>query len=273
MLTDSDYTVWNALSWGMFQAHKQRIVQGDKWNAWHLVAAALEAIPLFGQMVSLVELAVTRIWIYFEQKQSVPPAPLKNVTVSPKSSNNKVQSVVKSMSKCPEKPVDMLLAFYRGHGADIEERTLKEIWSFSQTQMEECHDYIQWLFPSRQPSQFNPNAPLLTADLIKAMKDDPVIRKNIMCSFVIMLGFYGFEYDPLDESVKVANTFAIRSKVWLNPGNHNFLRISRILGFMKVMGFHTQAKSFMAALTKLKQVNNNAKIIGDSYYKWLAAAS
>ena len=60
--------------------------------------------------------------------------------------------------------------FYLGTRPDTEGRFLKDLWSWSDRDLEEVHDFIQWLFPLPEPSQFNPDAPLLTAEDIAAFK-------------------------------------------------------------------------------------------------------
>jgi hypothetical protein len=49
---------------------------------------------------------------------------------------------------------DPLLRFYTG-GRDSEGRTLDEILSWDDQELEFCHDYIQWLFPNDVPSGVN----------------------------------------------------------------------------------------------------------------------
>ena len=66
-----------------------------------------------------------------------------------------------------------LIAFYRGLAPDSEGRTLADLWAFSDREMEDIHDFIQWMFPLREPSRFNPDAPLLTAADIAAFQADP----------------------------------------------------------------------------------------------------
>lgn len=58
--------------------------------------------------------------------------------------------------------VDTFLDFYLGTGTDHRGRTLWQIVQKSDAWIEETHDYIQWLFPLSEPSQFNPHAPILT---------------------------------------------------------------------------------------------------------------
>jgi hypothetical protein len=69
------------------------------------------------------------------------------------------------------KSTSPLLDFYRGHGTDAEGRFLKDIWTWENHDLEGVHDFIQWLFPLPEPSQFNPDAPLLTEKDVEAFKD------------------------------------------------------------------------------------------------------
>ena len=49
--------------------------------------------------------------------------------------------------------------FYDGQGADNRGRTLAEIQALDDRRMEYIHDFIQWLFPTRQPTGANPDPP------------------------------------------------------------------------------------------------------------------
>jgi hypothetical protein len=60
--------------------------------------------------------------------------------------------------------MSQLLDFYRGTQLDSSGRMLHEIWDWTDDDLEAIHDFIQWLFPLPEPSQFNPDAPLLTPE-------------------------------------------------------------------------------------------------------------
>ena len=62
---------------------------------------------------------------------------------------------------------DPIVVFYSG-GTDGNGRTLREILGWSDATLEGVHDYIQWVFPTRQPSGVNPFAPLVTAETVRA---------------------------------------------------------------------------------------------------------
>ena len=52
--------------------------------------------------------------------------------------------------------MSQLTDFYRGTGTDVEGRTLAEIWAYSDAELEGVHDFIQWLFPLREPAGSTP---------------------------------------------------------------------------------------------------------------------
>src|SRR5262249_46283698 len=141
-----------------------------------------------------------------------------------------------------------IVDFYRGQGTDSKGRSLKEIWTWSDNDLEEVHDFIQWLFPLPEPSQFNPDAPLLSEQDIAAFKSDPVLRTNLMKSFDRILGFLGLALDN-DAEVVESNNFPARiPDVWAML-NHNWLRITRILRSLNLLGMKAQAQALYERLS------------------------
>jgi hypothetical protein len=144
-----------------------------------------------------------------------------------------------------------LVAFYRGEAADYQGRTLQVIWGWDDRRLEDRHDYIQVLFPLPEPSHFNARAPLLDGATLARFRTDDVIRKNLLQSFWVMLRFYGFRLDEPTSEVVEADNFAERALEWLSPGNHNHLRITRILKCLTLCGLQDRAAAFLKALLAL----------------------
>jgi hypothetical protein len=120
-----------------------------------------------------------------------------------------------------------IVDFYSGKTTDTSGRTLREIQAWGYNELENVHDYIQWLFPLPEPSQYNLRAPVLDAKQIAKFQTDPELQAQLLVSFDMMLGFYGFERNNL--SITCSNSWEERSRNWLKPGNHNHLRLTRIL--------------------------------------------
>ena len=144
-----------------------------------------------------------------------------------------------------------LIAFYRGEAADYQGRTLREIWGWDDDRLEGRHDYIQVLFPLPERSQFNTRVPLLDAAAAAVFRTDATIRANLLQSFRVMLRFYGFRLDENTGEVVEAENFARRSEEWLWPGDHNHLRITRILKCLTLCGLRDRAAAFLRRLEAL----------------------
>lgn len=133
-----------------------------------------------------------------------------------------------------------LLEFYRG-GSDARGRTLAEILAWDDAALEMVHDYIQWLFPLPELSAFNADAPLLKHDDIAAFRDNADLRENLRAAYRRMLQFYQLPTDHV-------GAFTAQ---WLTPGNHNFLRITRILRCLRLLGLDAEARDFLQQLEAL----------------------
>jgi hypothetical protein len=140
-----------------------------------------------------------------------------------------------------------LLDFYLGNSPDSEGRFLKDLWAWSDDELEYVHDFIQWLFPLPEPSRFNPHAPLLTPEDIAAFNRDECLRQNLAKSFERILSFLGLELTAAKTVIPAPNHTTRAADVWSYP-NHNWLRISRILRSLHLLGLDERARAFYACL-------------------------
>jgi hypothetical protein len=165
-----------------------------------------------------------------------------------------------------------LVPFYRGEQSDSRGRFLNDIQQQSLEGLETVHDYIQWMFPLKQPSLAHPGAPTLSICDIACFRADAALKRALLKSFAVMLNFYGLQITEGDEAIRVSSThaFSIRRKVWLQPHNHNFLRITRILGSLTLLGCEPQA---LALFEWLRNVyNQESTIIGSETLQYWSAA-
>lgn len=153
-----------------------------------------------------------------------------------------------------------LTTFYYGLSRNASGVTLDEILAWDDRRLEAQHDFIQWLFPLRTRSQFNPTAPVLDEPTRVIMAQDPLIQQNILRSFDRMLQFYGFERRP-DGSIAPAPNHASRRAEWATPSNHNYLRITRILTNLNLMNYTVEARQFFAALDPIPEIDAGTKRI------------
>jgi hypothetical protein len=147
--------------------------------------------------------------------------------------------------------MSQLIDFYRGVSPDSEGRFLGEIWAWSNDDLEEFHDFIQWIFPLLEVSRFNPDAPVLTEEDVATFKADASLRANLEKSFHRILEFLGLELHG-DGKVTIGRNFSERiDEVWAVP-NHNWLRITRILRSLKVLGLGDKAHVMFDCLEAIR---------------------
>lgn len=165
-----------------------------------------------------------------------------------------------------------LLSFYAGNTVDHKGRKIEEIWSWEHGRLEHIHDFIQWIFPLPEPSSFNPHAPVLTIEDMSIFRSNEELKDRLLRSLDLMLNFYGFlrvEEEGVDYIVKSPD-FKSRTQEWVTPHNHNFLRITRILRSITLLGLSAYAAKFFDLLEELYLENPN--IIGTvSFQYWEAA--
>jgi hypothetical protein len=141
---------------------------------------------------------------------------------------------------------DRIVSFYQG-GRDDAGRTLADILAWSDDRLESVHDYIQWVFPTRQPSGVNPSAPLVTDATAQAFAADSGLRERLHQALDRMLVFYGLRYRGRAIEIDQGR-FPLRSRVWLRPNNHNHLRLTRIMQSLAELGLASDARALQRCL-------------------------
>ena len=149
---------------------------------------------------------------------------------------------------------DALVRFYRGLAPDNRGRYLDEILAWNDDALEYTHDYIQWLFPITTVG-VNPDAPPATTTTIEAFRSDPTLRAAQRRSLDRMLAFYGVEWRG-EEIARRSDFDAHRE--WLTLGNHNHLRLTRIMKSLRLLGDERAAAALHRALLEIDKVERAA---------------
>jgi hypothetical protein len=168
--------------------------------------------------------------------------------------------------------MSQLIDFYAGVGADHRGRTLDEILARDDDWLERTHDYIQWLFPLVEPSRFNPDAPLLTDADRAQFQRRPELRANMERVLQRMMRFYGFSVDDAGKEGRAVQIVPLSAagRQWLSPGNHNYLRITRILTSLRLVSLNAWAEAFFAGLSPFYQ--EQTSLIGaETFAYWKRA--
>jgi hypothetical protein len=150
---------------------------------------------------------------------------------------------------------DKLRRFFAGR-VDDDGRTFDEIRGWDDARLEMVHDYIQWIFPLPERSGANPWAPVLDAATIAAIRNDAEMQGRLRAAFERMLAFYGFALEG--DAVVQGPRFAAALRNWLHAGNHNHLRLTRMLRSLRVLGLEREAAALWEALRALYERDSEA---------------
>jgi hypothetical protein len=168
---------------------------------------------------------------------------------------------------------DRLTRFFAG-GADDDGRTFGEILGWEDARLEMVHDYIQWIFPLPERSGANPWAPVLDRAAIAAIRGSAEMQGRLRAAFLRMLAFYGFAQEG--DAVIQGTPFESASRKWLHAGNHNHLRLTRMLRSLGVLGLERQAAALWEALRLLYERESAAgrrTITAETFAFWERAAT
>jgi Opioid growth factor receptor (OGFr) conserved region len=92
-----------------------------------------------------------------------------------------------------------------------------------------------------------------------------------------MLRFYGLEVVESDATtIERATFFAECSERWLKAGNHNHLRITRILKSLRILGLENEALAFFECLAEIygdETGKHLSCISSETFHFWRSAAS
>lgn len=127
----------------------------------------------------------------------------------------------KKLSSCPSRSSsnNLINTSSRNH---ITVRNIDGILAYNEDQMEDDHSYIQWVFPTPRASAFNGNAPIISKEEIKELRNDPKVIEVLNKFKNKMFNYWGL--DPKD---------TIRIRI-LN--GHDGLRLSRAIECLTLFG-------------------------------------
>ena len=139
-----------------------------------------------------------------------------------------------------------LIKFYSGEGTDHKGRTIEDMLNFPDSEFDECHDFIQWMFPLHEASR------MTSADVPIFTRED----------------FQAFHAEKEHHNVeRAARRFVkfLRDKSpenWCNDGDHNLLRITRVIRSLRLMNHTYLAKALyeMVIACALKRKISNTTI-------------
>ena len=124
-------------------------------------------------------------------------------------------------------------------GKDFKGRSLQDIWSFSDSEIERRHDFIQVVFPLNKPSQAVFHGYYLdNQDLVSQIKSNKEVATNILKSSSWFFAFLE------------------RNMYWNAKLDHNQLRVTRVIECLRLLVSDEEADNFYNSVLELIKDNN-----------------
>lgn len=141
--------------------------------------------------------------------------------------------------------------FLTNNEPDFKNRFLKDIWNFSDEDIEYTHDFIQLLFPLNEKSSAISNGIYLDSnEAILSIKANKLATENIV------------------KSSKWFLSFLARNSHWKRKHDHNYLRITRIIKSLRLLVSDQEANKFYESFMQLVDENLRSKINSTTLTYW-----
>ena len=150
-----------------------------------------------------------------------------------------------------------IIAFLTGSGRDSLNRSHDEILGFDDDDLEACHDFIQWLFPLHEPSAFSSSAPVMSVAETRIIAESAVAASRFRGALRVMrrfLGVTGAGEGESEVSISAEGGGDVANRI--RNGDHNLLRITRILRSLRLAGLEAEAALFLRDVTSVGRKNN-----------------
>lgn len=127
----------------------------------------------------------------------------------------------------------MLCDFLENKTSNFDGVTLHQIWKMNDAQIESKHTFIQWIFPTTEPSSAVPGSPYLNDEQVLKIRKSRLAKQN------------------LSKSADWYFDFLERNSHWRKPHDHNHLRITRTLKSLRVLNGDDEADFYKEQLWQI----------------------
>jgi hypothetical protein len=127
-----------------------------------------------------------------------------------------------------------------------------DILEFDEGEIEDNHDFIQWIFPTKELSQYNYNAPQISEKFKNLLLSNEIVQDNFCKSCRMFLNFIGFDCCGKEDNIIAG----IKNKrKYFDLPTHNLLRITRVLNSLNQIGKESCSKKLFAELDRIRNEN------------------
>lgn len=146
------------------------------------------------------------------------------------------------------------LDFLAGRCTDHLGRKIDDYFNFTEQQMEDDHEWIQWAFPISTVSPHNPHAGLFFGNVAKHYHNDKnrcEPTEKLLRKYLFSIGItYGKRGYPVGWEKATVYSQSHFYKVVNSPHNHHVKRISRVLAHLVLIGADSKARDLLYVITK-----------------------
>jgi hypothetical protein len=161
------------------------------------------------------------------------------------------------------------IRFLRGEIRDPFGRNVWDIMHFTPNEWESCHSVIQWVFPTRTQSKFNPAAPVIPVDYIlskEEIEDGQHVVNQLLYRF---LSRYGVNWDDVTGKFYVENE-SVTARTFRSD-NHNMLRITRIIECLGIFQLYLVREQLINFLLYDIAIRYKHQLTSETVAYWVAA--
>lgn len=143
---------------------------------------------------------------------------------------------------------NQIAGFFSG-GQSSNGMKLEDILKFTFNKLESEHNYIQMLFPIHTRSSNNLNAPLVDQETIELYSKCEDLRGAHLAILDYMLLFFSLKRDG--DLIMPSRDFNHQKPSWLNQGDHNQFRLTRMVQSLYLLGNEKVAESLLNAIISI----------------------
>lgn len=148
-----------------------------------------------------------------------------------------------------------LISFYKNE--QVYNLTFDQVLNQNDDWFEECHNFIQVIFPLEKASAFNKDAPLLDRETIELFRTDLELIRNFEKASKRFLKFLGLSFE--NDNIQILPNLDKQLYTWAEF-NHNSLRITRFLASATILGQEKLAQKLFDFLNKLICSTENKRL-------------
>ena len=139
----------------------------------------------------------------------------------------------------------------------------EDIVVFTDDEVEAYHDFIQWIFPTSQPSRFNGDAPTIDENFAAMLYDNQCALQNYCKSCRRYLHYMDFDCNG-DGNI---HTYHGGRPFYRLP-YHNFLRITRILQSLRETGHPQCSANLFTQMMDMLHATRNHPVSSTTIAYW-----